>query len=62
MRQKGEPTMTERLKQFVNEILEKAEKEGLSIKETHCIPYALQMEFEKKQWIDAPFKRTKPQE
>ena len=54
--------MTEKLKQFVDEILEKAEKEGLTLKETHCIPYALQMEFEKEQWIDAPFKREKPQE
>ena len=54
--------MTEKLKQFVDEILEKAEKEGLTLKETHCIPYALQMEFEKEQWIDAPFQREKPQD
>lgn len=54
--------MSNKLKEFVEEILKKAEEKEMSVEDVHLLPLALQMELEKGRWVKRPYERKVPQE
>lgn len=54
--------MSDRLKEFAEDILKYAEIKGYSVAEVHQLPLAIQMILEEEHWIKDPYKRRLPQE
>ncbi|MCH5340089.1 MAG: hypothetical protein J1E01_01350 [Acetatifactor sp.] len=52
--------MSEKLKEFIEFVLNSAEEKELTVEDVHFLPLALQLELEKNRWVTSPYKRKMP--